>query len=135
MIDWKKCPDAVQVTVNYLDANGDTIKFDVFAPPTQTKTVADAVEQEGEKWTHEYDNSNPRRLKIICDKPDVNGEIAVIVNGPKGAFYTKTLPSKIRLIKPTISKAEAWDKIYDSIHDCGDAEFAFNSIAEQYDII
>lgn len=102
---------------------------------TRAEFEAYVKEQESEKWTHEYDNSNPRRLKIICDKPDVNGEIAVIVNGPKGAFYTKTLPSKIRLIKPTISKAEAWDKIYDAIHDCGDAEFSFNSIVEQYNII
>lgn len=50
MIDWKKYPDAVQVAVNYLDANGDTINIDVFAPPSQTKTVADAVADHGGKW-------------------------------------------------------------------------------------
>lgn len=179
MIDWKLAPEgAVAVAVNphdheiawvresggytgwslnEWDTNINDEWKTIATRPTQTKTVADAVEafdgkwpnsrydmawwdsdteqvllgcnptsdtictraefeayvkeQEGEKWTHEYDNSNPRRLKIICDKPDVNGEIAVIVNGPKGAFYTKTLPSKIRLIKPTLSKAEAWDKL------------------------
>lgn len=92
-------------------------------------------EQEGEKWTHEYDNSNPRRLKIICDKPDVNGEIAVIVNGPKGAFYTKTLPSKIRLIKPTITKAEAWDRLLQTDERIRKLDDAIFAIADKYDII
>ena len=86
-------------------------------------------EQEGEKWTHTHSGVECR---IKIDAPDCDGYLVVIT---KAGRYLFCKPDELKPIKPTISKAQAWDKIYDSIHDCGDAEFAFNSIVEQYDII
>lgn len=66
----------------------------------------DTGEQECEKWTHEFDNCKPRQLRIVCSEPDCNGEIVVLVDGPHGDLYCKVLPSKIKPIKPTLTKEQ-----------------------------
>lgn len=52
------------------------------------------------QWTHEFKNSRPKSLKIICDSPDANGQISVLVNSNNGPVYTNVSPSEIRLVKP-----------------------------------
>ena len=70
--------------------------------PTQTKTVADAVEQESEKWTHTYDG---QKVRWLGDKPDSCEEMAIqYQSGEYGLARVSTL----KPIKPTISEVEAW---------------------------
>ena len=57
MIDWNKHPDAKEVAITYLNSKGCILAQDRLKRPTQTKTVADAVEYYGKtfvvgQWTH-----------------------------------------------------------------------------------
>lgn len=83
--------------------------------PTQ-KTVADAVEQEGEKWTHGIPPDG-----IYC-KVNHGGEFVncyLVGRDDMGAFvyriddqYHSTISeSNLRPIKPKLTKAQAWDII------------------------
>lgn len=95
--------------------------------PKQTKNVADAVEQEGEKWTHKTAESE--YCRILIDKPDQFGNV-VILKEEWG--YSDYPLSSLKPIKPTISKAEAWDKV--ASEDL-ELSVSVSAIKEQYDII
>lgn len=73
---------------------------------TRAEFEAYVAEQEGEKWTHEFNNAAPRQLKIISDIPDCNGEIAIMIDGLYGKQYSKASPSSIRPIKPKLTAAQ-----------------------------
>ena len=72
---------------------------------TREQFEAYVKEQEGEKWTHTYNENEP--CKILIENPDRFG-IIVIDTASNG--YIVCEPNEIKPIKPTISKAEAWDK-------------------------
>lgn len=77
--------------------------------PTQTKTVADAVEQEGEKWTHTRELDN-ERCYLLSEKADKDGHLPVFV---ENVGYDVEFGFKLKPIKTKISKAEAWDMLKD----------------------
>lgn len=77
-----------------------------------TKTVEDAVEQEGEKWTHLTPIGDPCFIKL--NEPDSEGLILIeILNDG----YDLVNPEQLKPIKPKISRAEyeACEKMANSI--------------------
>ena len=108
----------------------------------QTKTVADAVEaypkwqephfmptrenlekiakdaqgdfvevEEGEKWTHTYFSI---RCRIMDLDPDEFGTVVIIKNG---GDYALAHPSKLKPIKPTITKSDFADFVIEKLND------------------
>jgi len=91
--------------------------------PTQTKTVADAVEQEGEKWTHTHGGG--LKCKVIAT--DEEHSWVLTEHGSKVTEFT----SSLKPIKPKLTKSQAWDKICESEHEFD----IVNRIKQLYDII
>jgi len=118
----------------------------------QTKTVADAVEkprfkatrenlekiakdaqgdfveveQEGEKWTHDFYGD---KCKVLIDEPDSDGDIVILLGNGR---YIPVGAEEIKPIKPTLTKAQAWDML-----DSEDVELSVSvsAIKEQYEVI
>ena len=139
-VDWSLAPDGAEELVQYMTritwrkgikiwcaVSGSWCDYvsdwKTIATSPQTKTVAD--EQEGEKWTHFY---NDEYCKIVIETPDKFGEIVIDCeyNG-----YITCEPSELKPIKPKLTKAEAWDKMS---HDLNPS-LMYQSIMECYDII
>lgn len=128
MINWKIHPRAVAANVTYLNDEDKTVAFERVDRPTQ-KTVEDAVEQEGEKWTHTYSDYGVRKdCILIHDKPDIHGQVLVM---NRYGEYVLTGTAELKPIKPTLTKAQAWDKICESEHEFD----IVNRIKQMYDII
>lgn len=72
----------------------------VYSEPKR-KTVAD--EQEGEKWTH---RTSLGKCRVLIDTPDEHGY--VVIEGD-GDGYSLVPPRTLKPIKPTLTKAQAWD--------------------------
>lgn len=96
--------------------------------PTQTKTVADAVEQEGEKWTHVYCSE---KCKVVGE-PDSFGRVVILTESDA---YFLDKPENLKPIKPTLTKAEAWDRMADSDTSIITFHDKYEELKEQYDII
>jgi hypothetical protein len=96
--------------------------------PAQTKTVADAVEQEGEKWTHTWGESKCRI--IATDETKDEAWVKFELTGNNGIVVL----SGLKPIKPTISKAEAWDLCQDYEGSQSIVKYMLE-LHEQYDII
>jgi hypothetical protein len=89
------------------------------------------AKQEGEKWTHVYNDHEVCR--VLIEDPDRFG---IIVIDTAGNGYLTCSPDEMKPIKPTITKAEAWDKL-NRIDGSAEFETVMNSvmaIIEQYDI-
>lgn len=129
MIDWDKYKGATSVDIVYRDG-GVVIDTCRVNRPTETKNVADAVEQphfkatrenlekiakdaqggfvevkqEGEKWTHIDAFGDPCR--ILIEEKDNLGYVVIL---RQSGHYATPAASSLKPIKPTISKAQAWD--------------------------
>ncbi len=97
---------------------------------TQPKTVADAVEQDGVKWTHIDTDGEP--CKILIDAPDSLGRV-IILRG--NGWYMPVDRANLKPIKPTISKADAWDKLLQTDEKIRKLDDAIFAIADKYEII
>ena len=128
MINWKIHPRAVAANVTYLNDEDKTVAFDRVDRPTQTKTVADAVEQDDEKWTHTF---NELKCRTIIDKPDREGYIVVV--NELGEYYC-VLDDEIKPIKPKLTKAQAWDLCQDYDGPKSMKAYMYD-LHEEYDII
>lgn len=85
--------------------------------------------QEDEKWTHK---TNAGELcKIHVKEPDVNGVIIVI--NERGEYLRHNSDS-LKPIKPTITKADAWDLCQDYEGSQGMVKYMLD-LHEQYEII
>lgn len=82
-------------------------------------------EQEGEKWTHvDSDGNECRILHTIGDHSWVTYK--------NNSYEDELWPNvELRVIKPTISKSEAWDKLMQNKTNSAEV----NTIKQQYDII
>jgi hypothetical protein len=84
-------------------------------------------ERDGEKWTHTYENyGQTHKCNLLNEgKLDKDGYYSAINDN---GLYAR--PFKVKPIKPTISKAEAWDKLqYDF-----SPSIMYQSIIDGYDI-
>jgi len=121
MIDWDKHPKAAYADVTFFDEYHCDIgsQLDI-SRPTQTKTVADAVEQEGEKWTH-IDGSS--KCRVIANYKNMSwiewesGELYVVRN------------DCLKPIKPTISESEAVSIMK------ANRNLSFAALLEDYDVV
>lgn len=113
---------------NHYFAFGDGYNFTYgeYQICTRAEFEAYVKEQEGEKWTHETAESE--YCRILIDKPDQFGNV-VILKEEWG--YSDYPLSSLKPIKPTISKAEAWDKLMQNQTNSAEV----NTIKQQYDII
>lgn len=86
-------------------------------------------EQKSEKWTHTYnDYGATKDCTLIHDKPDDYGQVLVL---NRRGEYVLTDNVKIKPIKPTLTKSQAWDKMCESEHEFD----IVNRIKQMYDII
>ena len=93
------------------------------------KTVADAVEQEGEKWTHTYsDYGVIKDCILVHDKPDEYGQVLVL---NRRGEYVLTDNVKLKPIKPTLTKSQAWDKISSALEPGS----TYDAVVAAYEII
>lgn len=86
-------------------------------------------QQEGEKWTHMYYKD---KCRIKVSEPDSDGYIVIVTdfNG-----YQLCTPDELKPIKPTISKAEAWDKLKDLPANEWSIHSHVMELENKYDII
>jgi hypothetical protein len=103
MIDWNRHKMATHAAVTFFDEAGKSVGFKRLDRPTQTKTVADAVEQEGEKWTH-GDKCYCVDFDGVCEVVLVEGSQVVVrkSSGNLGVSYIENLDP----IKPTLTKEQ-----------------------------
>ncbi len=72
------------------------------------------------EWTHQFDRlNNSRKLAILSNTPDKNGEIAIIKDTPHGLVYSKCKPNQIKPLPKPISKAEAYDWLVSQMYGTG----------------
>lgn len=95
-------------------------QFEAYAKEQEAK-------QECEKWTHTY-NQGEMKCKIIQTKTDFNGCVVVLNDFEE---YQLIEPEELKPIKPTISKAEAWNILMARQTNSSEV----NTIKQQYDII
>lgn len=89
-------------------------------------------EQEGEKWTHTYSEYGVRKdCVLVCDKSDINGQVLVL---NRYGEYVLTGTAELKPIKPTISKAEAWDLCQDYEGSQGMVKYMLD-LHDNYEII
>lgn len=129
MIDWNDNAKAAVSAYNDWALENDLAIHAFFEHltsigPAKTKTVADAVEQEGEKWTHETAESE--YCRILIDKPDQFGNV-VILKEEWG--YSDYPLSSLKPIKPTISESQA-QAITDFAEEVNEAHISM--MAEEY---
>lgn len=74
---------------------------------TRAEFEAYVKEQEGEKWTHEL-WGDKAYIKIY--EPDCDGYLMAVT---EGNGYNLVKIEDLKPIKPTLTKAEAWDKLKD----------------------
>lgn len=96
------------------------------------KILESSDEKEGEKWTHVVDDDEGQLTKCRKHLKLCNGSDWVYVC-EKGEYF---VPSKmgycgVKPIKPTISKAQAWDKLMQNKMNSAEV----NTIKQQYDIV
>ena len=128
MIDWNdNAKAAVEYFADWLRADYSYIANldDFYNRLPQTKTVADAVEQEGEKWTHATETTG-KKCKLLTKEPDSDGYYAVILSSGN---YDIEHSDFIKPIKTTISEAEAWRKVQDG-HPAGFIMEKYNVVAK-----
>lgn len=79
-------------------------EFETYVDSLQNgkKTIVDAVEQEGERWTHIDAFGDPCRLLI--EEKDNSGYVVIL---RQSGVYAIPALSSLKPIKPTISEAEA----------------------------
>lgn len=97
---------------------------------TRAEFEAYVKEQEGEKWTHTYKGE---KCRIVTDEPDSEGMVCCVYE--LDMCYAVTDPKELKPIKPTISKAEAWDKLNEekcSVHEFGSKLI---DLQKEYEII
>lgn len=87
-------------------------------------------EQEGEKWTHVYNEHEVCR--VLTEDPDRFG-IIVIDTASNG--YIVCEPNEIKPIKPTLTKAQAWDMLKQTPDNIRSLDDALIEITDKYDII
>ena len=129
MIDWKNHPKAAYADVTFFDEHHCDIgsQLDI-SRPTQTKTVADAVEQESEKWTHTI---HGLKVRFLVDGPDEAGEVPVV--GDDG-YYHLFDADQLKPIKPKLTKAQAWDLCQDYDGPKSMKAYMYD-LHDEYDII
>lgn len=88
------------------------------------------VEQEGEKWTHEYDSANIKCRILATDE----NECWVLTE--YGNKVTEHIDS-LKPIKPTLTKAEAWSKLcqINGEYQNMDVATAVMTICDKHDIV
>ena len=90
-------------------------------------------EQESERWTHTYSDYGVRKdCILIHDKPDIHGQVLVMNRYDE---YVLTGTVELKPIKPTLTKAEAWDKLLQTDERIRKLDDAIFAIADKYDII
>lgn len=85
-------------------------------------------EQEGEKWTHVYCGE---KCKVVGE-PDSFGRVVILT---ESNTYFLDKPESLKPIKPTISKAEAWDKLLNDSKYHKNYNLTLQMLNESYDII
>lgn len=99
--------------------------------PPLTKSLIDEAEQDGEpEWTHSLGG---RKCKIALNKPDVDDDIVVLC---EGGDYQLVGYDQLKPLKPTITKAEAWDKLtkLNSKYQNMDTMTAIMTLCDEHDI-
>ena len=82
-------------------------------------------EQKGEKWTHTWNRDKCRVVFTEGDSSWIKGHY----------ISTIVLTERLKPIKPTLSKAEAWSKMHEKAKYNKNYGLAIQQIKEKYDII
>jgi hypothetical protein len=93
--------------------------------PPLTQSLLDEARSEPE-WTHTYCGD---RCRVLFDEPDKHGYMCVL---REKSGYDAVRQDELKPIKPTISKAEAWDKLNSG--EYFNAQYGLDQIKHDFDI-
>jgi transcription antitermination factor NusG len=103
--DWRGIPDALTFEMGKWFFCYTAGQKGVVCTRKQFETYG--REQEGEKWTH---TTSLGKCRVLIDTPDKQGYVVVELDNNA---YAIVPPRCIKPIKPTLTKAQAWDMVQD----------------------